>query len=193
MQRRVILIVCTVVLRQQFIQRNLHRKETKINPLIEMKLNAIKNRSAARNKIRDERFGFDTATTIPRPTATEQTTTAPTTTTASSSKKSTTTMSPTTSTTTLSTTTTTVVSICTETGPKSIWHGESELAITSNNAGVWANETTDEYRFRHMFDDDLTTMWHSHFRFEAQLKVIGVEFHVRISILVGDLILNANF
>jgi len=77
MQRRVILIVCTVVLRQQFIQRNLHRKETKINPLIEMKLNAIKTRSATRNKVRSERFGFDTTTTIPRPTATEQTTTAP--------------------------------------------------------------------------------------------------------------------
>ena len=95
----------------------------------------------------------------------------------------------TTSTTTSSPTTTTVGPPCTETGPKSIWHGESELAITSNNAGVWANETTDEYRFRHMFDDDLTTMWHSHFRFEAQLKVIGVEFHVSIDFSVDDLIM----
>ena len=34
------------------------------------------------------------------------------------------------------------------------------------------------YRFGHMFDDDFTTMWHSHFRFEDQLKVIGVEFYV---------------
>ena len=188
MQRRVILIVCTVVLRQQFIQRNLHRKETKINPLIEMKLNAIKTRSAARNKVRDERFGFDTTTTIPRPTATEQTTTAPTstTTTAPSSKTSTTTTSSTASTTTSSPTTTTVGPLCTETGPKKIWHGESDLAITSNNAGVWANETTDEYRFRHMFDDDLNTMWHSHFRFEAQLKVIGVEFHVSTDFLIDD-------
>ena len=34
------------------------------------------------------------------------------------------------------------------------------------------------YRFGHMFDDDFTTMWHSHFRFEDQTKVIGFEFYV---------------
>ena len=42
MQRSVILVVCTVILRQNFIQRNLHRKDTKLNPLLEIKLNAIK-------------------------------------------------------------------------------------------------------------------------------------------------------
>ena len=178
MQRRVILIVCTVVLRQQFIQRNLHRKETKINPLIELKWNAIKNRSAARNRFRDEIFSYNT-TTFSRPSPTEQTTTLPTTTstTASSSNTSTTSTSSTTSATT-SSPTTTAGPRCTETGPKIIWHGESDIARASNNAGVWANETTDEYRFRHMFDDDLNTMWHSHFRFEDQVKVIGVEFYV---------------
>ena len=184
MQRRVILIVCTVVLRQQFIQRNLHRKETRIKPLIEMKFNAIKNRPAARNRFPDEIFSYNT-TTFPRPSPTEQTTTGPTSTstTAPSSNTSTTTTSSTTSTAS-SSPTTTAGPRCTETGPKIIWHGESDIARTYNNAGVWANETTDEYRFRHMFDDDLNTMWHSHFRFEDQVKVLGVEFHVSTSIQV---------
>ena len=39
-------------------------------------------------------------------------------------------------------------------------------------------DLTDNYRFRHMFDDDFTTMWHSHHRFEDQIKVIGAEFYV---------------
>ena len=34
-----------------------------------------------------------------------------------------------------------------------------------------------------MFDDDFTAMWHSHFRFEDQVKVIGVEFYVSTIIL----------
>ena len=78
MQRSVILVVCTVVLRQTFIQRNLHRKDTTVEPLLEIKLNAIKKRSAARNKVRDDRFSYDTKTS--RPTIAPTITNAPTTT-----------------------------------------------------------------------------------------------------------------
>ena len=79
MQRSVILVVCTVILRQNFIQRNLHRKDTKLNPLLEIKLNAIKKRSAARNKVRDDRFSYDTKTSRPTiaPTITNPPTTPP--------------------------------------------------------------------------------------------------------------------
>ena len=103
MQRRVILIVCTaefdkhafpvdtffkqlritstsvelcftVVLRQQFIQRKLHSKESTFNPLLELKLSAIKSRSTARNRARVEKFSVEATTNLPRPTSTEQAT-----------------------------------------------------------------------------------------------------------------------
>ena len=191
MQRRVVLIVCTVILRQQFIQRKLHRKETKITPLIEMKLNAIKTRSSARYRVRNERFSYATTTSSPGPTPTEQATTAPTTTptTAPMSNTSTTT----TSSTTKATNTTTAVPLCTETGPKSIWHGEPDVATASSNADTWPNETTDDsfyyydhYSVQHMFDENITSHWHSHYSFEDQVKAVSVEFHVSTSILVDD-------
>ena len=92
MQRSVILVVCTVILRQNFIQRNLHRKDTKLNPLLEIKLNAIKNKSAAR----DERFSHDTTTSRPTivPTITNAPTTPPSSNLSTTTTYSTTTTSP---------------------------------------------------------------------------------------------------
>ena len=64
----------TVVLRQQFIQRKLHSKESTFNPLLELKLSAIKSRSTARNRARVEKFSVEATTNLPRPTSTEQAT-----------------------------------------------------------------------------------------------------------------------
>ena len=60
---------------------------------------------------------------------------------------------------------------------ESIWHGETELATVSNNAGIWNNEYP-RFALENIFDDDQTTIWVSHNDFKADIKIITIDLEV---------------
>ena len=59
-----------------------------------------------------------------------------------------------------------------------IWYGDTEIADVVNQAGIYNGD--ERYNTRKMFDENPSTYWHSDDDFKYGLKVIGIEFKVRI-------------
>ena len=55
-----------------------------------------------------------------------------------------------------------------------IWNGDRDTAILTNDAGVWDSS----YTISNMFDSNPKTCWHSGKGMQHSLKIIGVHFYV---------------
>ena len=61
-----------------------------------------------------------------------------------------------------------------------IWYGDSEIAMVSNDAGIWDPVNPNRnYELSNMFDSDATTSWHSANETQNRTKTITVDFQVR--------------
>ena len=58
-----------------------------------------------------------------------------------------------------------------------IWYGETEIATASNDAGIWDGN----FVLSNMFDSDATTSWHSANINVGRIKIITIDFLVRIN------------
>ena len=62
------------------------------------------------------------------------------------------------------------------------WHGDSNIA-TVDSSGSWEHQTN---YVSNMFDNDLSTIWHSNTGFETREKNIGFVFNVSLILYRGD-------
>ena len=58
-----------------------------------------------------------------------------------------------------------------------VWHGESNLATYSTNAGIWNNEYP-RFALKNIFDNDASTVWHSKEGYKNYYKIITINFKV---------------